>query len=338
MSGRRPPRASVALGTLAVLLLLVAAGCGGNQNVVRPESQPERRITTLWWVMMGGAWVGFGVIVFLLYLGWRRRKRTGLPGGADRGGSTAVVLLGVAVPIVVLTLLFVYADVFVIGSTAAPNPRTTARTIEVIGNQWFWAVRYPGTRAVTANEIHIPVGTPINVVGRTNDVIHSFWVPRLNRKIDLIPGRTNRVLLEADAPGVYRGQCSEFCGFQHAHMALYVFADPPARFRSWLANMAKPARRPATAAERSGQRIFLSEPCAACHTIRGTPAGGKVGPDLTHLRTRTTLAALTIPNREGYLSAWIRDPQHFKPGNKMPGLSLTGSQFRDLVAYLQSLR
>ena len=318
-------------------LCLVVAGCGGNQNVLKPESHAERRISTLWWVMLGGAAVGFSVIALLLLLGWWRRRKAGFPGG-DRGATVGIVVLAIAVPIVALSLLFVYADVFVIESTAAPGKGSTARTIEVTGNQWFWAVEYPGTKAVTANEIHIPVRTRIDVLGRTHDVIHSFWVPRLNRKIDLIPGRTNRVLLYADEPGRYRGQCSEFCGIQHAHMALYVFADPPARFRAWLSNMARPARRPSTPAERRGERVFLSQPCASCHTIRGTPADGKVGPDLTHLRTRETLAALTISNQRADLAEWIRDPQHVKPGNKMPGLNLSGSQLQDLLAYLESLK
>jgi cytochrome c oxidase subunit 2 len=325
------------LGAAVLALCLVVAGCGGNQNVLKPESHAERRISTLWWVMLGGAAVGFSVIALLLLLGWWRRRKAGFPGG-DRGATVGIVVLAIAVPIVALSLLFVYADVFVIESTAAPGKGSTARTIEVTGNQWFWAVEYPGTKAVTANEIHIPVRTRIDVLGRTHDVIHSFWVPRLNRKIDLIPGRTNRVLLYADEPGRYRGQCSEFCGIQHAHMALYVFADPPARFRAWLSNMARPARRPSTPAERRGERVFLSQPCASCHTIRGTPADGKVGPDLTHLRTRETLAALTIPNQNADLAEWIRDPQHVKPGNKMPGLNLSGSQLQDLLAYLESLK
>jgi cytochrome c oxidase subunit 2 len=169
-------------------------------------------------------------------------------------------------------------------------------------------------------------------------VIHSFWVPELNRKIDLIPGRTNRVLLDAQQPGIYRGQCAEFCGLQHAHMAMYVFADPPARFRAWLANEAKPARTPTSAFARRGEQVFLGNACADCHQIRGTSARGQVGPDLTHVASRTSLAAVTIPNREGYLGGWILDPQHIKPGAKMPGLRLSGPNFRALLAYLETLK
>lgn len=287
---------------------------------------------------MGAGWIGLSVIVFLLWLGWWRRNRPGLPfGGGERAATTLIVVLGIVVPMLALTALFAYSDFFLIKRTSAPAVGSTAMTIEIVGHQWFWEVRYPGTTAVTANEIHIPVGTRVNVVATTVDVIHSFWVPALNRKIDTIPGHENRILLEADKPGYYRGQCTEYCGLQHTNMGLAVYAQPPAEFRAWLANMARPARPPLTAEERRGREVFLSQACAACHTIRGTPASGTVGPDLTHLQTRRTLAALTIPNTRGYLGGWILDPQDVKPGAKMPGLSLEGPEFQALLAYLESL-
>ena len=289
--------------------------------------------------MLAAAAVGFGVVVILLFLGWLRRNRESLPfGGGDRAGMVIVVGLGICVPIVVLVLLFVWADIYVLPTTEAPAASSTKLSVQVIGHDWFWEVRYPGTAAVTANEIHIPVRTPVDLLGTTADVIHSFWVPELNRKIDMIPGQVNRLLLDPKRQGQYRGQCAEFCGLQHAHMALYVFADSPGAFRAWLANMAKPARKPATALARRGERLFQSLPCAGCHMIRGTSATGTVGPDLTHLASRTTLAALTIPNDSRDLAAWIRDPQQLKPGNKMPGFSLTSGENAALVAYLQSLK
>ncbi len=164
-------------------------------------------------------------------------------------------------------------------------------------------------------------------------------MPQLNRKIDMIPGRDNRVLLEADRAGRYRGQCAEFCGLQHSHMAMYVFADPPERFRAWLAAQAQTAAR-ARHGRRSDAASRCSCPtqCASCHTIRGTAARGDVGPDLTHVAGRGTLAALTIPNTPDYLARWIRDPQHVKPGNRMPGLQLSDPDVRALAAYLESLR
>ena len=282
---------------LLSFLALALSGCGGNEDTLNAHSGAESSIVHLWWIMFGAACVGFGVVVFLLFLGWTRRNREAISeDGSERKATALVVVLGIVIPVAVLSLLFVWSDIFVVRSTAAPSPGSTALTIDVIGHQWWWEVRYPGTAAVTANEIHIPIDTRVRVVGTTADVIHSFWVPELNRKIDLIPGRTNTVLLDATRPGVFRGQCSEFCGLQHAHMTVEVVAEPPAAFRTWLANMAKPARAPTTATERRGRAVFLADSCASCHQLRGTAAHGDVGPDLTHLATRTTLAALTIPN------------------------------------------
>jgi cytochrome c oxidase subunit 2 len=325
---------------LPMLVLAVAvAGCG-DQSALDPRAKPAREIATLWWWMLAAAGTVLGGALFLLFIGWLRRHEPGVPLLGKREGLTTalVVVFGIAIPLSTNIAVFVVANFVVARATDAPNPGTTAMTIEVIGHQWFWEVRYPGTTAITANEIHIPAGERVNLVARTGDVIHSFWVPQLNRKIDMIPGHTNRVLLEADAPGRYRGQCAEFCGAQHSHMAMYVFADPPDRFRSWLDHMAEDRPAPTTAPEQRGERVFLDNACASCHTIRGTSAHGTIGPDLTHLQSRTTLAALTIPNRRGDLAGWVRDPQHVKPGNRMPAVPLGNEDFNDLLAYLESLR
>jgi cytochrome c oxidase subunit II len=335
---RHPHRSGWALAAVLAVATPFLSGCGGNQDVLRPHSHPQHEITQLWWVMLIGAGIGFGSILLLLVLGWRRRHGAEPARVDERRETSLVVLLGVVVPITVLLALFVYSDVFVMRSTAAPRSGTTALTIRVIGRQWFWEVRYPGTRAVTANEIHIPVGERVNVIGTSDDVIHSLWVPELNRKIDLIPGRRSRVLLEADQPGRYRGQCSEFCGLQHAHMAVEVVAEPRQQFRAWLADMARPATTPRSPQERRGEQIFLGEACSGCHAIRGTAAHGSAGPDLTHLASRQTLAALTLSNNAGELRDWIADPQHYKPGAKMPALALEPSELDALVAYLGSLR
>jgi cytochrome c oxidase subunit II len=320
---------------LAAALLLALAGCGGDQNTLDPGSHAEHSISNLFWVMFVAAAVGFGLIVVLLFLGWWRRTRPELPGGVGERGATGLVVgLGIALPIVLLSILFVWSDFFVLRSTAAPSKGSTALTISITGREWWWDVRYAGTTVDTANEIHIPVKTRVNVVATTADVIHSFWIPELNRKIDMIPGQANRLLLEADRAGTYRGQCSEFCGLQHAHMAVKVIAEPMPQFRRWLAANAEPA---AHAAGR-GEAVFLASACADCHQIRGTAAHGLVGPDLTHVASRTTLAALTIPNTPERLAAWIRDPQHIKPGNRMPDLHLRESDWRALDGYLGSLR
>jgi cytochrome c oxidase subunit 2 len=321
-------------------LALIPLADGGNQNVLDPASGPAESIARLWWVMLAGAAIGFASIVALLVLGWTRRNRPGLPGGStsERTETKLVVLLGVVIPMAALLALFVYADVFVMRSTAAPEPGSTEMTIHVVGHQWFWEARYAGTAVVTANEIHIPTNTRVNLIGTTADVIHSIWLPALNRKVDLIPGRRNRILLEADRAGRYRGQCSEFCGLQHAHMAVEVVAEPAAEFRAWLANQERVADPPGTPEQRRGQALFLQEACSGCHTIRGTPAGGTAGPDLTHVASRRTLAALTIPNEPAPLRAWIENPQHAKPGAKMPDLELDRAQVDAVAAYLESLK
>ncbi|MFL5921442.1 MAG: cytochrome c oxidase subunit II [Gaiellaceae bacterium] len=340
-------RAGVPGGRAALLLVpaaLVLAGCGKEQNALAPESHQARDIASLFWWMMGGAWIGLGLVVALLLLAWKRRNRRGLgsdtegdkPG--ERAGWVVVVGMGIVVPILLLSALFLISDVFVIRTTQAPAANATERTVLVIGHQFWWEVRYPGTSVVTANEIHIPARTAIRLEVRTEDVIHSFWVPELNRKIDTLPGKTNAIELYAEAPGRYRGQCAEFCGLQHAHMGLYVFADPPAQFSRWLARESRPAGSSSGAEAGRGRDEFLNGECSTCHTIRGTSADANVGPDLTHVESRSTLAALTLPNDREHLREWIRDPQHFKPGSDMPSLALSGSQLDSLVAYLESLR
>jgi cytochrome c oxidase subunit 2 len=327
----------------AVLVPLALSGCGGTQDALDAHSHPAKDIASLFWWMMGGAWIGLGLVVALLVLAWVKRRRRGLAGErqephpGDRIGWVVVIALGVVMPIAVVTALFVVSDFFVMQTTAAPDPAKTSLTVDVIGHQWYWEFEYPGTRAVTADELHIPVRTNVNLVATTADVIHSFWVPELNRKIDTIPGQTNRILLEADTPGVYRGQCAEYCGLQHAHMSMLVFAESPAKFRAWLRDQSASARTPATALERQGEQAFLRQGCQSCHTIRGTSAQGTIGPDLTHLGGRTSLAGVTIANTPANLAAWITDSQHFKPGNDMPDLAVPKQQLHALVAYLESL-
>jgi cytochrome c oxidase subunit 2 len=253
--------------------------------------------------------------------------------------SYAVILGGgMFAPVVVLAVLFAFV-IRAMPAVSAPAPGSTSLTVEVIGHQWYWEVRYPGRDAVTANEIHLPVGTPVRIVARTADVIHSFWVPRLNRKIDMIPGRSNSIELDVPRVGTYRGQCSEFCGLGHAEMAFQVIVQPRDVFQTWLQHEAQPAETPSAGTALSGEQEFLSASCADCHTIRGTSADGKVGPDLTHLASRRTLAALTIPNTPGDLMQWITNPQGWKPGSRMPSFaSLPVAARRALVAYLESLR
>jgi cytochrome c oxidase subunit II len=320
------------------------AGCGGSQNALNPHSHPATDIANLFWVMMAVSFGGLALITGLLVLAWVRRGRRGLgsdaadPHPGEKPSWFVVVGMGVVFPLMVIVALFIVGNWAIVNVTQAPAASTTAMTVDAVGHQWYWEFRYPGTKAVTADELHIPVGTRVNLVATTADVIHSFWVPELNRKIDTIPGQQNRILLYSNKVGVFRGQCAEFCGLQHAHMGMLVFVQPKAQFRAWLQRQARPAATPTTSSAQRGEQVFLGGSCSSCHAIRGTPARGFVGPDLTHLASRTTLAGLTIPNSRSYLSRWIVDSQHFKPGNDMPAFSLRSAQLQSLVAYLEGLK
>ncbi len=322
-----------------VACLTLLSGCG-KQSIVSTKSPQAHDIALLWWWMLAAAVIVFLGAMVMLVLAYFRRGTEGLPlfGKREDINERMVLVFGIAIPVVTLVALFAVSNIYLVGRTAPPKPSSTAMTINVIGHQWWWEVRYPGTDAVTANEIHIPVKTRVNVVATTADVIHSFWVPALNRKIDMIPGMNNRVLLYSQRVGKFRGQCSQYCGLQHAHMALWVFVQTPAAYQAWLQHMAAPAAVPVTATAKAGERQFMADSCSSCHQIRGTGATATVGPDLTHLQTRTSLAALTIPNTPSSLAAWIRNPQAIKPGVRMPDLGLSSSQISLLVSYLQGLK
>jgi cytochrome c oxidase subunit 2 len=342
--GFRPAR--LVAGVLLAVGLLAAAGCGGNgQSTLSPDSRASHAISALWWTMLSGSVVVFGVVlVLLLAATLRRRGDDAPPAWALRLGEPFVLVSGIAVPALVLVGLFVLTLVVLPKTSPAASPASGAAggreglEIVVTGRQWFWDVDYPAQHVRTANEIHVPVGRTVTLKVQTGDVIHSLWIPELNRKIDMIPGQTNSVRVRAQQAGVFRAQCAEFCGLQHAHMALYVVAEPSDRFRDWLARESQPASLPRTAQQERGQQVFLGSACVYCHTIAGTNASGQVGPDLTHIASRLSLAAATIPNTTGYLAGWILDPQHVKPGNRMPATDLTGDQLQDLLAYLETLR
>jgi cytochrome c oxidase subunit 2 len=290
-----------------------------------PHSGPAHDIATLWWVMFVGAVIVFAVVTALVLVAVLRRRGE----RASEGAARRLVLWGGAVvPLVVLVALFAFV-LHTIPSTSAAQAKNGRMTIRVVGHQWFWEVRYPGSGVVTANEFHIPVGVPVRVEVRTADVIHSFWVPALNRKIDMIPGKENEILLQADRAGTYRGQCAEFCGVEHGLMAFFVVAQPRRRFDAWLAGQRSAAE---------GSDAFMSAGCGGCHAIRGTAAAATFGPDLTHVASRSTLAAGTLTNTPANLRRWIRDPQHFKPGNKMPTLGLDNAQVDELARYLETLK
>lgn len=283
------------------------------------------------------------VIIALLLLGgiFRRREANTANGALavrrDAGGM-AWIYIGVGISAVVLIGAMIWT--LVVTSVVAHPSSKPALTVQVSASQWWWALRYDTEQSsrtfTSANEIHIPVGQPVRFEVTSTDVIHSFWVPKLGGKIDVIPGQTNVTWLQADRPGIYRGQCAVFCGAEHARMALRVIAQRPEEFRAWQESQLTDAPQPATPAERQGQSTFQAH-CAACHTIRGTDAGGVFGPDLSHLMSRHTLAAGVLPNTPGNLAGWIVHPQSIKPGTRMPDQPLSGPQLAGLLAYLQTL-
>jgi cytochrome c oxidase subunit 2 len=259
-----------------------------------------------------------------------------------RGYGLPFIYIGVGVTFVLLIGYAVW-NYQVLAAIAGPR-RELPIKIKVIGHQWWWEFQYSGRGRdgfTTANELHIPVGEPIQVTLHTSDVIHSFWIPALTGKMDTIPGQNNTTWLQADRAGFYRGQCTEYCGQQHAHMAFVVTAEPKQQFESWWQQQLqgpKPVEAKVAAGEAErGQAVFMQS-CAVCHTIRGTMAHGKIGPDLSHLMQRQTIAAGTAPNTIGYLSGWISDPQHIKPGNFMPTLTLSSRDLTALRTFLQTLQ
>jgi cytochrome c oxidase subunit 2 len=321
-------------------MCLAAAGCHGPHHVFDPAGPPARSIANLGWGLF--AVCGLVYIVVLAGLAWavlrKRRESDGLL--VTERLLTGAVMAAVAATVVTL-LAFTVASVVAGRGLTSPSG-AGAITIDAIGHQWWWEFQYrdvtPSEFVTSPNELHIPVGMPVVIKAMSRDVIHSFWVPSLHGKRDLIPGQVTNFWIQADRPGIYRGQCAEFCGHQHARMAFLVVAEPLAEFQAWIARQRRTARDPVAPLEQRGKQVFLGSPCATCHTIRGTDAGSRVGPDLTHLASRMTIAAATLPNTAPHLADWIRDPQAAKPGNRMPAVALTDDDRLALLAYLRRLQ
>jgi cytochrome c oxidase subunit II len=328
-SGAVTGRTIVAVSVTAVLTVGLVA-CGGEPGALAPASADARAVDRLMWLM-----IALGAVVFVLVLSLLAWAGSSDGSGDDGQRSRWLVLGGgVALPVVVLVPLAMF--MLVTANRIAPTG-DAGDEIRVVGHQYWWEIEYPGV-ATTANEIHLPVGTPVRVVLETADVIHSFWIPELGGKMDMIPGQRTEVILEADEPGRYLGQCAEFCGIQHARMRLVVIAQERDEFDAWLAAQAEPAEPPVGDAARRGSEIFAEVGCASCHTVRGTSADGARGPDLTHVAGRSTLAAVTRPNTRVDLAEWLADPQAVKPGALMPPAPVTDAELDDLVAYVESLR
>ncbi len=295
-------------------------------------------LADLWWLLLG-----LGTVVFLIVMAylavalWRRKKTEQHDTPGPVRGTRAIVLGGIILPVIVLSIVLVATvrTLWALSSLTKADPLV----IHVMGQQWWWEVQYPDHQFETANEIHIPVGEPVQIHLSSDNVIHSFWVPELHGKLDLIPGKTNTFWIQADRPGEYRGLCAEYCGVQHANMMFLVIAEPPEQFAAWLESERQPAAQPTDDLAKQGQEIFLASTCINCHTVAGTNATGDLGPDLTHLAARRTLGSAMIVNNIGNLGGWIADPQHIKPGNLMPPAeNLDGAALQALLAYLQTLR
>lgn len=283
---------------------------GGVMQAAGPQAQA---IETVGWVLFAGGAVIFIGVMLLLAWALRRRAATARPILWILGG-------GVLFPGAVLTALMAWS--LPMSPPWKPLPPPDALVISVTGRMWWWDVRYTdpatGGEIRTANEIHIPTGRPVYLALSSTDVIHSFWVPQLGGKMDMLPGRMQHLLLSADRPGVYRGQCAEFCGEQHARMALHVVAEPPEAFAAWLAGQARSAAATLTARQELGRAAFMAQRCDACHTVRGVTGDSRLGPSLTHVGSRLHLAAGTIANTEQGRAQWLAHVQQVKPGARMP--------------------
>jgi cytochrome c oxidase subunit 2 len=316
---------------------LAVAACDGVQSALAPQGPEAGRVAVLFWVLTAGAaGIMIGVIVLTAVamfgrVAWRRRL----------GTESIVIGGGIVFPVVTLSLLLVYGLLVMRAGESAAEPGAEPFRIAVVGERWWWRVIYADgkDRFESANELRIPAGRPVEIALTTADVIHSFWVPRLAGKLDMIPGRTTVLRLSADAPGVSRGQCAEYCGGAHALMSFFVVAMVQQEFGTWLAREAAPADSPRDPREQQGQLLFMTSGCGACHAIRGTSAAGRIGPDLTHVGGRMSLAAGTLANDEAAFSRWITDNQHIKPENLMPPFRIfSEGELAALSAYLANLR
>lgn len=333
------------LRTAIALSIMCFAGVAthadqADQSALAPASAQAEGIATLWWIMLYGACAIFIAVMAILAFGlWRAHtgRSHSLSAAASRN---LVIVAGVIIPLI--TVIALVGGSLTLGNAISSTPPEDALKIRVTGWMWWWQIEYLDADnnpiATTANELHIPVGRPVHVLLESADVIHSFWVPQLQGKTDMIPGIVNHSWFTADRPGIFRGQCAEFCGAQHAFMAFLVIAQTPEEFEDWLEHQQAGAAVPINDQQRRGQQVFTEAGCHFCHSVRGTPADGKNAPDLTHIASRQTLAAVTLTNNRGHLTGWVADPQGIKPGSFMPGFSLDASDFNDLIAYLESLQ
>jgi cytochrome c oxidase subunit 2 len=326
-------------------LTLLLASCAGPQSSLDPAGLQASRIHGLWWLYFAVTLIVY--VSVLAILAWGSRRRSPTPATpVIRPDTTTERKLKVTVSSalacsVALLFLLLFGD-FLTGRAMHTLSDPAAAKIRVVGRQWWWEFRYddisPGNIVTTANDLHLPIGRPVQLELESRDVIHSFWVPNLHGKRDLIPGHTSHIFLQADRPGTYWGQCAEYCGYQHANMGFSVTAEPEDAFQKWLVSQRADAAEPATEQQHRGKRAFLGSTCVMCHTIQGTIAQAKLGPDLTHVGSRPWIGAGALTNTRGNLAGWIADAQRAKPGTRMPPNPLPSEDLLALVDYLESLK
>ena len=334
------------LAALTTSAILITTACRGPfpQSTLNPAADLGFQIDNLFRLIL---WLAAAVFVIveslLIYVAIRYRARPGQAPPRRVHGHTLLEISWTLAPAVILIIVAVPTIQTILRTQRAPGP--DALEVSVVGHQWWWEYRYPASGVVTANELHLPLGRPVVLAMTSADVIHSFWAPRLGGKRDVISGRTNRIQFTPDSIGVFLGQCAEFCGESHANMGLRVVVEDSATFAAWVAGQQRAAVPPdfLSGAAREGLEAFrklrqpASNSCIACHTIQGVSAG-VLGPNLTHVGSRGTIAGGTLPNTAEGLARWLNDPPGVKPGSKMPKIGLTESEIAALVAYLQSLK
>jgi cytochrome c oxidase subunit 2 len=341
------PRAACRKAIAFLFVLLGTAGCELRRGALAPASAEALDIGRLFWVFFWLSWVIFALVTVATAVAcWRARSS----GGAEREEHPEdplverklcrAVVASTATSVVILLGLLVASVAS--GRGLSDLGREAPVTIQVTAHQWWWEVKYPGPTVdqsfATANELHVPTGRNVRIVLQSADVIHSFWVPSLTGKRDLIPNRTTVVAFRVDGNGAYPGRCAEFCGVEHARMDLTVVAESPAAFERWRASQRAPAAPPSTPEATHGEAVFMSNTCVSCHRIAGTAALATVGPELTHLASRGSLAAGALPRTRRSTVDWVRDPQRFKPGAHMPATPLSDTDAAALADYLDSLR
>lgn len=327
--------------------LLLLSGCQYVQSTLQPQGPAANRIAHMQWLMI----ILFLIVTAIMWvlIAWAVAKRRGTlaeHAPVDIGGGQGwIVIGGMLIPMIILFFLFVVGMKLL---ASFPIHQASSQVglkpeILVVGHQWWWEVHYlndqPDQQVTTADEIHIPINRPVTIELESRDVIHSFWVPALHGKVDMVPGHPNFIRIEANHIGLYKGQCSTYCGAEHARMKLVVVAQAPDEYQAWLAQQRKPGAEPKTAEAELGKKTFLAGPCILCHQVRGTIAGGRVAPDLTHIGSRKFIAGNSYPNNNAYLEAWITHAQSLKPEAGMPNLTqFDGKQLQALTAYLRQLQ